>query len=134
LVEPLSLDEAFLDISGSIGLFGPLASIGRRIKEKIRHELKLVASVGVAPSKFVAKIASDLEKPDGFVIGDERRGQRLPRAVAGGPDMGSRQGDRPSVRPPGNPHDRRATAVVGRDAERAVRRSQRALLASSAWH
>jgi len=68
LVEPLSLDEAFLDVGGSEGLFGPAPEIGRRIKREIRDELQLVASVGVAPNKFLAKIASDLEKPDGFVV------------------------------------------------------------------
>ena len=68
LVEPLSLDEAFLDVAGSESLFGSSAAIGRQIKQRIRSELKLVASVGVAPNKFVAKIASDLQKPDGFVV------------------------------------------------------------------
>ena len=70
LVEPLSLDEAFLDATGSEGLFGPAAEIGRQIKRVIRDELQLVASVGVAPNKFLAKIASDLDKPDGFVVVD----------------------------------------------------------------
>lgn len=68
LVEPLSLDEAFLDVRGSLRLFGPATEIGRRIKNDIHSELRLVASVGVAPNKIVAKIASDLEKPDGFVV------------------------------------------------------------------
>ena len=68
LVEPLSLDEAFLDCTGSEPLFGPSALIGRMIKQRIRDELQLVASVGVAPNKFLAKIASDLGKPDGFVV------------------------------------------------------------------
>jgi DNA polymerase-4 len=68
LVEPLSLDEAFLDVTGSEGLFGPAVEIGRQIKQAIRDELRLVASVGVAPNKFLAKIASDLRKPDGFVV------------------------------------------------------------------
>ncbi len=75
LVEPLALDEAFLDVRGSVGLFGPSAQIGRRIKQQIRDELRLVASVGVAPNKFLAKIASDLEKPDGFVVVDPDRVQ-----------------------------------------------------------
>ena len=70
LVEPLSLDEAFLDVTGSQNLFGSSAEIGQRIKHDIRRELRLVASVGVAPVKFVAKIASDLRKPDGFVVVD----------------------------------------------------------------
>ena len=68
LVEPLSLDEAFLDVTGSESIFGPSEVIGRQIKQQIRSELHLVASVGVAPNKFVAKIASDLKKPDGFVV------------------------------------------------------------------
>ena len=70
LVEPLSLDEAFLDVTGSEPLFGPSVEIGRRIKREIRESVRLVASVGVAPNKFLAKIASDLEKPDGFVVVD----------------------------------------------------------------
>jgi len=68
LVEPLSLDEAFLDVTGSEGLFGPAVEIGRQIKQAIREELRLVASVGVAPNKFLAKIASDLKKPDALVV------------------------------------------------------------------
>ena len=68
LVEPLSLDEAFLDVSGSERLFGPAERIGRRIQQNILAELRLVASVGVAPNKFLAKIASDLKKPAGFVV------------------------------------------------------------------
>ncbi len=68
LVEPLSLDEAFLDATGSEQLFGPAAAIAKRIKSEIHSELKLVASAGVAPNKFLAKIASDLDKPDGFVV------------------------------------------------------------------
>jgi len=70
LVEPLSLDEAFVDVTGSEPLFGPSAEIGRRIKREIHESTRLVASVGVAPNKFLAKIASDLEKPDGFVVVD----------------------------------------------------------------
>lgn len=67
LIEPLSLDEAFLDVTASERLFGPAADIARRIKREVRAELGLVVSVGVAPNKFLAKIASDLDKPDGFV-------------------------------------------------------------------
>ncbi len=68
LVEPLSIDEAFLDVTGSARLFGEAESIGRELKAAIRNELGLVASVGVAPNKFVAKVASDVDKPDGFVV------------------------------------------------------------------
>jgi DNA polymerase-4 len=68
IVEPLSLDEAFLDVTGSTGLFGLAENIALKIKQRIRQELNLTASVGVASNKFLAKLASDLKKPDGFVI------------------------------------------------------------------
>jgi DNA polymerase-4 len=77
LVEPLSLDEAFLDVTGSQALFGSPVEIGRRIKQQIQGELQLVASVGVAPNKFLAKIASDLEKPDALVLVEPQRVQEF---------------------------------------------------------
>jgi DNA polymerase IV len=67
LVEPLSLDEAFLDVTGSRSLFGSPVEIARAIKTRIRAEVDLTASAGVAPNKFLAKVASDLRKPDGLV-------------------------------------------------------------------
>ena len=68
VIEPLSLDEAFLDVTSSLRLFGEAESIASRIKGDIFDELGLVASVGVAPNKFLAKLASDLDKPDGLVV------------------------------------------------------------------
>jgi DNA polymerase-4 len=65
LVEPLSLDEAFLDVTASTGLFGSPARIAEEIRRRIRTELHLTASAGIAAVKFVSKIASDLAKPDG---------------------------------------------------------------------
>jgi len=67
-IEPLSLDEAFLDLTGTERLHGTPRAVGRRIKDAIRDATQLTASVGTAPVKFVAKIASDLEKPDGLVV------------------------------------------------------------------
>lgn len=68
LVEPLSLDEAFLDVTGMDGLYADPADIARRIKDEIKQQLQLTASAGVAPNKFLAKLASDLQKPDGLYI------------------------------------------------------------------
>jgi DNA polymerase-4 len=67
LIEPLSLDEAFLDVTGSTALFGPPSAIALRLRKRIADELGLPASAGIAASKFVAKIASDSAKPDGQV-------------------------------------------------------------------
>jgi DNA polymerase IV len=68
LVQPISIDEAFLDVTGSRALFGDGEAIARRIKATIHDEVGLTASVGVATTKLVAKIASDLRKPDGLVV------------------------------------------------------------------
>src|SRR6266540_2514448 len=67
-VEPISIDEAFLDVTGSAALFGDGPSIARQIKHDVKAEVGLTASVGVATTKLVAKIASDLRKPDGLVV------------------------------------------------------------------
>ncbi len=74
VVEPISIDEAFLDVTGSRALFGDGPTIARAIKAAVRDEVGLTASVGVATTKLVAKVASDLRKPDGLVVvepGDE---------------------------------------------------------------
>ncbi len=74
LVEPISLDEAFLDVTGSETAFGDGETIGRQIKQRVLDEIGLVVSVGVATNKLVAKVASDLRKPDALVVvagGDE---------------------------------------------------------------
>jgi DNA polymerase-4 len=67
-VEPLSLDEAFLDVTGSRALFGDGRAIAERIKREVFERTRLRVSVGVATSKYVAKVASDLDKPDGLVV------------------------------------------------------------------
>src|SRR5438552_11068010 len=71
LVEPISVDEAFVDLTGTERLHGPAIDVAKRIKQRVRNELGLTASVGVAPNKFLAKLASDLQKPDGLTIIDE---------------------------------------------------------------
>jgi DNA polymerase-4 len=68
LVEPLSLDEAFLDVTGSERLFGPAATLAAHIRAEVRTLIGLTVSAGVATSKLVAKIASDIHKPDGLTI------------------------------------------------------------------
>jgi DNA polymerase IV len=68
LVEPLSVDEAFLDLTGTKRLLGEPHDVARRLKQRIKADLGLTASIGVAPNKFLAKVASDLQKPDGLVV------------------------------------------------------------------
>jgi DNA polymerase-4 len=68
LVEPLSIDEAFLDVTASVKLFGPAEGIAGQIRKLVREDIGLTVSAGVAPSKLVAKIASDLHKPDGLTV------------------------------------------------------------------
>lgn len=83
-VEPLSLDEAFLDVTGCINLFGSAEEIGRKIKAEIKSQTGLTASVGIGGNKFLAKLASDLQKPDGFVVITEADKQTIldPLAVS----------------------------------------------------
>jgi nucleotidyltransferase/DNA polymerase involved in DNA repair len=68
LVEPVSVDEAFLDVTGAQRLFGDGAAIAARLKAAVKAETQLTVSVGVAPNKFLAKLASDLHKPDGLTV------------------------------------------------------------------
>ncbi len=88
LVEPLSLDESYLDVTGSEKLFGSPLKIAQEIKRKIKQITGLTASAGIAPNKFLAKIASDWKKPDGLVeikpeeVGDFLR--ELPITKLGG--------------------------------------------------
>jgi DNA polymerase-4 len=92
LVEGLSLDEAFLDVTSSRRLFGSGLSIAAAIKDRIHERTGLTASVGVAPNKLVAKIASDLDKPDGLVVVAPERVREVldPLPVAVIPGIGKR--------------------------------------------
>ncbi len=66
LIEPLSVDEAFMDMSGTQKLFGPPREAAQLLRKKIKEELNLTGSCGIAPNKFLAKLASDINKPDGI--------------------------------------------------------------------
>ncbi len=77
-LEPLSIDEAFLDVSSCQSLFGPAEVIGRKIKNRVREELHLPVSVGIASNKFLAKIATNLGKPNGFfILSDDKVSETL---------------------------------------------------------
>ncbi len=68
LVEPVSIDEAYVDVTGCEKLLGEVREISRNIKERIKEKIFLTCSVGAAPNKFLAKIASDMNKPDGLTV------------------------------------------------------------------
>jgi len=77
LVEPLSIDEAFVELTGTERLLGPAPEVARDLRARVKAETGLTASVGVAPNKFLAKIASDLGKPDGLTIVEEEDVDRV---------------------------------------------------------
>jgi DNA polymerase-4 len=96
IVEGLSLDEAFLDVTASLALKGDAVTIARNIKQRIRATTQLAASVGVAPNKLVAKIASELEKPDGLTVINHGNMHAVldPLSVRRLPGLGRKLGER----------------------------------------
>ena len=81
LVEQISIDEATLDITGTENLHGPPAALAAAIKQRIRAETALTCSIGIAPNKFLAKIASDMNKPDGLTIVEDKDVQEFLRVL-----------------------------------------------------
>ena len=100
LVQGLSLDEAFLDVTDSVALLGEPVTIARLIKQRIQDATRLTASVGVAPNKLVAKIASDLAKPDGLTVVDADRIHDVldPLPIRRLPGLGRKTGDKVEAR------------------------------------
>src|ERR1700760_4042208 len=100
LVQGLSLDEAFLDVTDSVALLGDAVSIARRIKQRILEETRLTASVGVASNKLVAKIASDLAKPDGLTVVEPDRVHEVldPLPIRRLPGLGQKTGAKVEAR------------------------------------
>ena len=88
LVERISIDEAFADVAGCTHLFGPPAEIAQAIRRRVRDELGLPISVGVARTKHLAKIASQVAKPDGLVVVDPGRRAGVPARSARRADVG----------------------------------------------
>ena len=97
MLEQVSIDEAFLDVTGSEKLFGSGTEIAVRIKHRIQTELQLTASVGVAQNKFIAKIASDLKKPDGLVVVEPGHETGIPGSASHRQAMGRRLQDRGAI-------------------------------------
>jgi len=95
LVEGVSLDEAYLDVTASLRLKGDATTIAKQIKHRIRNEIGISASVGIGPNKLLAKIASDLQKPDGLVIIDADQAQDVldPLPVKRLPGLGRKKGE-----------------------------------------
>ena len=96
LVQGLSLDEAYLDVTASQSLLGDPAAIARRIKDSIKTRTGLTASVGIATNKLVAKIASDLDKPDGLTVVPQERVREVldPLSVRRLPGLGRKLGEK----------------------------------------
>lgn len=96
LIEPLSLDEAYLDVTDHLAALGSATAVAECIRAQIRDELNLTASAGVAPNKFLAKIASDVNKPDGLCVVKPRDVDAflLPLPVARLPGVGKVTGDK----------------------------------------
>ena len=107
LVEPISLDEAFLDVAGAERLFGSPETIAARIRADVEREVGVTCSVGIAPTKFVAKLASDGCKPDGMLVVPAEGVLDYLEPLPVGRSVGRGREDRRDPGSHGDPHDRR---------------------------
>ena len=132
-IEPLSLDEAFLDLTGTARLHGaPPAVMLARLVRRMEDELGITGSVGLSHNKFLAKIASDLDKPRGFsVIGRAETG-RFPAPQTGAHHLGRRHGHADRAGSGGHPHHRRPAALGPARSGGALRPDGRPAVASGA--
>ncbi len=106
LVERISIDEAFLDVTGSVHLFGPPEAMGAEIRRRVREELGLPISVGVASTKHLAKVASQVAKPDGMVVVAAGAEAAFLDPLPVGLLWGVGPATRRAARDQGHPHDR----------------------------
>ena len=113
LVERISIDEAFADVAGCTHLFGPPAEIAMAIRQRVRAELGLPISVGVARTKHLAKIASQVAKPDGLVVVDPDTELGIPSPPAGRADVGRGSGDADTAGRNRRAHDRATGSDTG---------------------
>ena len=131
-VEPLSLDEAFLDMTGSERLFGSPEAMGRKLKDTVREATGLTVSVGVSGTKYVAKVASGFRKPDGLDGRGAARGARVARSARGCEPLGRGAEDRGAPRGARVPHDRRRGGVRSETVAAGPRRFGAAILLARA--
>ena len=107
VVEQVSIDEAYLDVSGLEGLIGPPELIGQRAKSAIRDSVGLTASVGLGPNRLIAKLASDFRKPDGLTVVSAEQVHDFLDPMPSRRAARRRRQDRPAARTPWAQHGRR---------------------------
>ena len=132
MVEGLSIDEAFLDVGGLRRIAGPPAEIAERLRGAVRDRVGLAITVGVARTKFLAKVASGVAKPDGLLVVAARRRAGLPPSPGRGTALGRRAGHRRQAAGPGDRDGRRGGGLAGGGAGVDARARRRAAT-STPW-
>ena len=133
LIQPLSLDEAHLDVTTPLIDLGSATAIAREIRARIREETGLTASAGVSYNKFLAKLASDYRKPDGLFVITPKMGPAFVEIVAGRKIPRHRSRDRRENECTGHLHRRRFAPADAGVPDGAIRQSRRLLLRRRAW-